>query len=220
MRITNNMLNDTSARSGIALNQSSLLNYIDSDSTDDDVLAALQKGKAEKNTEKKTGFEKLGEASETLTEKALQFLGQGKDSLFDEAKESGSNEEIWERAEALVKSYNSLLKELDTTSTQLEDYYKKMLVESAGGSAEGLAQIGISQQKDGTLKLDREKLKAADLKTLEKVLGRDGGFTAKVALIAGRVAANAQANVESLTSRYDASGNSWSASVNKYDFRG
>ena len=70
------------------------------------------------------------------------------------------------------------------------------------------------------IKAMEEKLKAADLKTLEKVLGRDGGFTAKVALIAGRVAANAQANVESLSSRYDASGNSWSASVNKYDFRG
>ena len=145
---------------------------------------------------------------------------QGEGSLFEKAKESGNYEQVWEKAEALVNDFNKLLKELGTTSTQLEDYYKKMLVESAGGSAEALAQIGITQQKDGTLKLDKEKLKAADPETLEKVLGKDGGFSARVTLIAGRIAANAQANVESLSSRYDASGNSWSAAMNKYDFWG
>ncbi len=220
MRVTNSMLNNTSAKSGIALNESSLLNYIDNDSSDDELLASLQRGKTEKNKEKKVGFEKLEEASEQLAQKALQFFMQGEGSLFEKAKESGNYEQVWEKAEALVNDFNKLLKELGTTSTQLEDYYKKMLVESAGGSAEALAQIGITQQKDGTLKLDKEKLKAADPETLEKVLGKDGGFSARVTLIAGRIAANAQANVESLSSRYDASGNSWSAAMNKYDFWG
>lgn len=220
MRITNSMLNRTSAESGMPLNGSSLLNYIDNSSSEDELLSAVQNGKTNKGTGNKTAYEKLGTAAEKLADKAIEFALQGKDSLFEEARESGSNEKIWERAEELVKSYNSLLKEMGGNSSELENYYKKMLLEGAKGSAEGLAQVGITLQKDGTLKVDREKLKAADLDTLEKVLGRKGGFSVTTALIAGKIADQAQADTESLSSRYDASGNSWSAAVNKYDFWG
>lgn len=220
MRITNSMLNRTSSESGMPLNGSSLLNYIDNNSSVDDLLSTAKSDKANQGTGNKSAYEKLEALAEKLTGKALEFALQGKDSLFAEAKESGSNEKIWERAEELVKSYNSLLKEMGGNSSELEKYYKKMLIEGSEGSKEELAQIGITLEKDGTLKVDREKLKAADLDTLEKVLGRKGGFSVTTALIAGKIAEQAQANMESLSSRYDASGKSWSAAANKYDFWG
>lgn len=220
MRITTGMLNAASAESGIALNSSSLLNYIDNSTSDNSLLAAMQKNKTNKTTEQKSGYEKLGNISEKLADKAAELAAQGKDSVFERAREKGSNEEIWKYAEELVGNFNSLAKELGTSSTELDAYYRKMLLGSAGDNAEALSQVGITQEKDGTLKIDKEKMKAADVDTLEKVLGRAGGFSSKVALISGRIAQNAQAGAESLSSRYDASGNSWSMPANKYDFWG
>ncbi len=219
MRITNTMLNRTSAEAGMPLNQSTLLDYINTDGSDDSLIEAIKKKKEEAGTEKKSGYEKLEKTAGELSGLAEALAGTGKKSLFDEARESGSTKDIISRAEELVSSYNSTLKELGKDSTELNGYYKKMLKDAADGSSEALEAIGITQAADGTLQINKEKLKAADLDALERALGSTGGFSSRLSFVSGRIAENAQASAESLSSRYDASGNVWSMSSGKYDFR-
>ena len=118
-----------------------------------------------------------------------------------------------------MKNYNAVLKELGASGAEQSGYYKKILQEITQKSKDSLAEIGISQAADGSLQIDQEKLKAADAETLEKVLGPSGRFGTRLAFVTDRISEDAQANTESLSSRYDASGNLWSAQSGRYDFR-
>lgn len=76
--------------------------------------------------------------------------------------------------------------------------------------------IGITQKKDGTLSLDKNKLKETDADTLEQVLG--GSFTEKISFLADKVADNAKANAASASSQYNASGYNYFTESSRYNF--
>ncbi len=118
----------------------------------------------------------------------------------------------------MLDSYNSTLKALRTSSNTMNDFYRQMLTEVAYDNRESLEGVGITFKKDGTADIDGEKLQAADVDSLEKVFGKDSDFAKKTAFLAERISDNAEANVESLSNRYNASGNSYFAASNKYDF--
>ena len=81
-----------------------------------------------------------------------------------------------------------------------------------------MESIGITQEKDGTLKLDQDKLKASSTDALEQAFG--GVFTEKLSFLAERVADNAKANANSASSQYNAAGNNYFAQANSFDFLG
>ena len=96
-----------------------------------------------------------------------------------------------------------------------------MLLEAPAETKEGLAGVGITFAKDGTATVDMEKVKAADFATLEGLFGKDSDFVNKVEFLSTRISDNAEANVESLSSTYNAGGNMYSAmNSSKYDFWG
>lgn len=218
MRVTNYMLDESSRKAGMTLNNQLLSGSMDEESTDDSVLSVLKDRKTGRALSDRPDYEKLQKAAESLQEAAGNFTKE-KDSVFDKAKESGESGELLRQAETLVKNYNAVLKELDASKEERNAYYKKMLQEVTRMSEKSLGQIGISQAADGSLQIDRERLKAADVETLEKVLGPSGQFSTRLAFVADSVSEQAQANAESLSSRYDASGNLWSPSAGRYDFR-
>ena len=64
-----------------------------------------------------------------------------------------------------------------------------------------------------------EKIKSTDFETLEGLFGKDSDFVNKIAFLATKVADNAEANIKSLNSAYNASGNLYAAIGNsKFDF--
>ena len=66
-----------------------------------------------------------------------------------------------------------------------------------------------------------EKVKATDFATLESLFGKESDFVNKVEFLSTRISDNAEANVESLSSTYNAGGNLYSAmNSSKYDFWG
>ena len=80
---------------------------------------------------------------------------------------------------------------------------------------------GITFAKDGTANADMEKIKAADFTTVEGLFGKESDFVNKVHFLSTRISDNAEANVESLSSAYNARGNLYSAmNSSKYDFWG
>lgn len=221
MRITNQMLNETARKSGLPINSTTLLNYINNDSSENTLLSALSENNSSKtDSVKKSSYEKLEKAADQLSQKAEIFTDQSEDSIFAKARESGDNQEIYNAAEALVEQYNSVAAALKNASGTLNDYYRQMMNETASENSEGLQNIGITLAKDGTLNIDEEKLKTADIDTLEQVLGSANTFSTKVAFLATHISDNAQKNLESLSSQYTSSGTIYSALTSKYDFWG
>ena len=218
MRITTQMLNKSARKAGLPINNTSLLNYINGNSSNT-MLNALNKNSST-NAATKTKYEKLEKTADQLSEAASAFTATGKDSLFSKARESGDNQDIYNAVENFVGKYNSTISALKNTSSTLNDYYSQMLKSAASDNKEALESIGITIAKDGSLSVDKDKLKEADIDTLEKVLGNTKGFTQKAAYVASRISDNAHTNQSSLSSQYSSTGSLYSALANKYNLYG
>ena len=149
------------------------------------------------------------------------MLKDGENSLFEQAKTSDDNQKVYDSIEKLFGSYNSTLKELRNTSNTMNDFYRQMLLEAPDEVKESLSGVGITFAKDGTARVDMEKVKAVDLETLQGLFGKESDFVQKIEFLSTRISDNAEANVESLGNAYNAGGNLYSAmSSSKYDFLG
>lgn len=219
MRVTTRMVNEAAERAGIPVNQNSLLNYINNDNSTN-LAEALNKKSEEKAA--KSVYEKLQSAADELSQKASVFTVTGSESVFEKAKQSGSNTEIYEGIQELVEKYNETVRALSSSTTTLDGYYKEMLTKAADENREALESIGINMTKNGVLSLDKDKMKAAELEILEKVLGGNSTFTKKTAFIAERIADNAKTNVQSIANQYNASGNAYTGvqTGSRFDFKG
>ncbi|MCM1305441.1 MAG: hypothetical protein NC305_17810 [Lachnospiraceae bacterium] len=218
MRITTQMLNESARKAGLPINGTSLLNYINGNSKST-LLDALNKNSTA-DAAAKTRYEKLEKTANQLSEAAYAFMAGGEDSLFSKARESGNSQNICNVAENLAGKYNSVLSALKTAAGPLNDYYRQMLKSAFSDNAQALEGIGISAAKDGTLRVDRDKLNGTDIDTLEKVFGDATDFVQKTAYVSGRIADNAQATQSSLSSRYSSAGSLYSSLASKYDLFG
>ena len=218
MRITTQMLNESARKAGLPVNGTSLLNYINGNSNNT-LLNALNKNSAT-DAATKTKYEKLEKAADQLSEAASVFMATGEDSLFSKARESGDSQNIYNAVEDFVGKYNSTISALKNTPSTLNDYYSQMLKSAASDNKETLESIGITVAKDGSLSINKDKLKEADIDTLEKVLGNTKGFTQKAAYVASRISDNAHTNQSSLSSQYSSTGSLYSALANKYNLYG
>lgn len=224
MRITNHMLNESARKAGLPVNNTSLLNYINSDGNSNSLLAALNSNKkatATVDTVSKKNYEKLEKEADKLTQSTEAMMQEGENNLFTQAKESGDNQKIYDSIESLFENYNSTVKALKNASGTMNDFYRQMLSEAPKEAKESLESIGITFEKDGTASVDMDKVKEADLETLENLFGSKSEFMSKVNFLSTRISDNAEANVESLSSAYSASGNLYTGNTSsKYDFWG
>lgn len=221
MRVTTQMLDNTARKGGIMLTGRSLLDYVSqgSGSMAGGLLEALDKGGSIADPVKKSSYEKMEKEADALLKNAGLFVPE-KDTLFDKAKESKDNNEIYDAAEALAESFNNTLNALQSSSSTVDRYYWQMLQEAAVENKEALENIGITFAKDGTMVLDKEKLRSSDIDSLEKALGPSNVFAAKLAVLADRISSNAAANAESYSSQYNSFGDIYSSVSSKYDFWG
>jgi cell division protein FtsB len=215
------MLNESARKAGLPINNTSLLNFINKDSstTGNTLLDALSTN-SKVNSTQKNSYEQLEKSSNALEESAASLSSEKEENLFTQAKEKGTTESVKKQAKEFLSNYNDTLKKLGGSGSVLNDYYKQMMQEAYGESKEGLASIGIVADKNGYLSMDESKFDAADIDTLENVLG-DSTFSVKTGYIASRIANNAESCLESMSSQYSAAGKNYSSYLNsKYDFWG
>lgn len=221
MRVTNQMLSNAAAQSGRMVQGSSLLDYLKTDSSQDGIFGSLtQKSSQLLSSIQAEKYEKMETAVDDVLEQLTLMADEGEESLFGKAKADGDNTEICKTVEKLVEEYNQAIKELSSGQDALLSSCAPALKQVASQNKEALQKLGITMEKDGTLKVDSEKLKAADIESLEKVFGNSGTFSVRTAYVLSQASEYAAANAESLTSQYDASGNTYTLSGNKFDSRG
>lgn len=219
MRVTTQMLNESARKAGLPINNTSLLNYIKNEGTGNTLLDALNK--SNETSVKKGGYEKIDKEADLLMQAANNLLQDGENSLFEQAKTSGDYHKVYDGIENLFERYNGTLKALKATSNTMNDFYRQMMLEASAETKESLSGVGVTFAKDGTAKVDMEKIKATDFETLEGLFGKDSDFVNKIGFLSAKVSDNAEANIKSLNSAYNASGNIYAAMGNsKFDFWG
>lgn len=223
MRITNHMLANSAAKSGIPFQRTSLLEIMSKKSSQG-LLGNIGKSTGVSATDvlQKNNYAKLENLSENLNKSALKLVDTDKNSAYDKAKESGDTEDILNNIDKMVEAYNATMKQLKATGGTMNEFYRRQLKDIPAGSREALKSIGITQEKDGSLTVDKKVLQNVDADTLKKVLGSENGLASKVSFLGGRIRQNASANVVSASNRYTSTGLPYTESFenNKYNFFG
>lgn len=217
MRITTQMLNKSFERAGLPIPRTSLLDYINKNTSGSILPTTLnQKNSTLYN---KKNYEKIKEAADNLAEQTSVFTAKDRNNIFEKIKEGGEKKELYNHVEKMVNSYNSTLDALKGSGDTMNRYYSQMMRLSAAENKKALSSIGIEVSSGGKLSIDKEKLEAADIETVEKVLGESGSFMTKTEFMADKISDNAKANVESVSSQYNARGNSYTEQLSRYDVK-
>lgn len=226
MRITNQMMQQTAKRTGIPLQQNTLLDILNKSSSQTNSLLSS----VEKNGSTNTFLQKLNnksskqlkEAAESLSDYASKLSDDGKDSLFARAEASGSTAELVENIKGMASAYNKTVKYLNSSDSTLDKFYQQELKSYLSDNADVLKKVGITKKSDGSISIQEDVLKAADLDSLKAAFGSTSGFSEKVGYVGGRVAQNASVSSASILGGYNSSGlDYWNSfAKNMYDFWG
>lgn len=221
MRITTSMLNETAKRTGIPINQPSLLSYInnESESGGNTLLDALKNSNKVSSTAA-ANYKKLQKSADSLKEQAEKLAQTGEESFLEKIKNSENKEEAYQAVEDYIQHYNATLSGLSKSSGTLDQYYSMMLKDAVDDKSEALEKIGITADKNGKLSVDTQKLREASIEDIQSVFGGANGLAAKTAFIAEKASDNAAAGTESVSGQYDAAGNIKSYLAGKFDFFG
>lgn len=220
MRITTQMLDNSFRKAGLPVRRKSLMDYINNDNSSDTLFGIISQNVSTKNLLNRKNYEKLEQAADDLAQTTEIFTAEDRESVFEKIKNGGDEQELYASVEKLVESYNNTADALQSAEGTMNRYYRQMLQSAAADNKESLSSIGISITKEGKLELDKEKLQAADIEEIEQALGESGSFVKRTAFLAEKISDNAEANMESISSQYDAEGYSFSELLSKYDVRG
>lgn len=139
----------------------------------------------------------------TMKNSAKNLLQQTKDFLAysDEEWEKLSEEQKAEYKEKLAEDlpgvigdYNKLLGTLSSGDTASKVFYKQLMGYFDKAKSE-LAKLGITQNKDGTLSLNKKLFEEADPDTIQRALGKSGSFISNINKRMENIISNADTNL-------------------------
>lgn len=226
MRITNQMLARTAQKSGIPIQQNSLLNIMNKkSSSSSDLLSSLgntsQTNSLLQNLNHKDN-KQLEVAAESLSSYASKLFEEGEGSLFGKAEASGDTSELVKQISNMADAYNKTVKYLKSSDSPLNRFYLQELQSYVSDHSEAMKEVGVTRNNDGSLSVNRDTLSAAGIDALKAAFGSASGFSEKVGYVSGRVAENAAALDDSILSGYNSSGKEALSSFakNMYNFWG
>lgn len=207
--MTTNMLSSSRRKAGLSARKSPFLSTLQNKKGLSG-LALLNANSVQSARLARSSYDNLQRSSKSLAEE-LSLLGEKVDLGGKDITATASN---------MVGDYNDTMKYLKQISGVLNDYYRQALKETVTGSKEELEEIGITVGTDGSLSLNKGKLAEADEEKVKKLLGASSDFVKRINAVASRVSDNAKANMESASSRYNASGGLSNSYFSRYNFRG
>ena len=95
------------------------------------------------------------------------------ESLWNEDSSDYSKDKVYDTVNNFVSAYNTLITNINTVGSTIENTYKTKLDKLVTDNKEALAAVGITVDDNGKLSVDTDKLKSADMSELKKMLGSE-----------------------------------------------
>ncbi len=167
-----------------------------------DAAKTKNKNKVLPTLESKTNYTSMKKAGESIKKRAevLQKIYDRQWEEITEEERAKYKEQAEEEITEFIDDYNTLMNTLSKESSAANNAYFKQLKNYFQSAKSTLAEMGITQNSDGTLSLDKETLKKADISIGQKVFGGEDSFAGKVKEGAEKIAANAETNLSVLNS--------------------
>ena len=219
-RLSSTKSNSTTKSTGV--NRNSILG-------NNSFLSKYQSGTTNTALEK-SYYTDMGESAASIQDRVIAFLKRGENTLFgtetgktEESKtEEGKNEEskteestgdtsqvsaetqrnkIVKQIQGFVDDYNTMRNSMEKLGGQVRQVYIQQLDKQVTKNAKALEEIGITQNKDGTLSVKGSTLREADLAKIKSLFGTTDSFANKVSDISNGVEKNARDNLYELKFR-------------------
>lgn len=190
-------------------------------------------------------YSDLETAAKKLQKNLDALMQTGDSSLFAKKKESNQTENATatekgketskndtsyiDELKGFVKNYNAMTDAMSDINDTTSVIYMANLRSDLSAQSKALGQVGITVNKDGSLKIDEKKLTEADVGQVEALFGSKGSVSTKVDKYAESIEKNATRNLKSLnatntaslSSGYNRYGNSISNYYNsRYNYKG
>lgn len=125
-----------------------------------------------------------------------RLMADGEDSLY--GGDEKTREELWAEIAAFADDYNITVRKLNSTASVTDKASVKNLKKVFTDHGAAFRNIGITVCEDGSITLDRKKLKEADTAEIEKLLGAKDGVAARLKTLAEGVESSAKKQAETL----------------------
>lgn len=202
----------------------SLLDYLNNDSSSTDSLTSLcgsslsaaakktlaahgisLSGTTYSNSSQISGvYSKIKTATESLRNHSVSLTDTDSDSLFAKAEASGDTTKVVSEVSSFVEDYNSMVSSMTSMGGTVNSTYLKELSSTIASNKDALKNVGITQNDDGTLTIESDKLKKASLVNLKALFNGSKAITDKISIKSIYVEANAiSANAQSSYSASD-----------------
>lgn len=136
---------------------------------------------------------KTGAAGVRTHEENLSRTGEG--SLFEKAEKTGNTDGLTAEITSFVEDYNTMLTNMKKAGTSIYNIYTKQFGTLTTIYKDALSKIGITAAKDGTLSIDEDVLKEADIDSMKKVFYGTTSFAGRIATKSIYVESNAVSNL-------------------------
>lgn len=173
----------------------------------------------------KSNYTIIQRSAESLQRNGSKLMATGEDSLFgmaipdvdetDAEAKVPTEEELAEYKQKVVdqinnfvNDYNTMVERMGQVDDTTQTWYLRELNTYVKENRTKLSALGITQISNGTLKVNQDKLKDADIERMKQVFGEKDSFADKTSKLAGTIGTAAEAGAaKALKSGYLGSSN-------------
>lgn len=116
------------------------------------------------------------------------------DELTDEEKTT-YRKNVTDEISSLVSDYNDMMAGMENAGGKVNEVYLSQMRGYFKNAQKQLAELGITENSNGKLIFDKEKLANADVTKIKEVLGKTGTFIDDIGKRADNVLSNAETNL-------------------------
>lgn len=153
---------------------------------------------ATKSKDNYTSMKKAAESLKTRTKVLLDMPEKEWDKLTEE-EITKYKDDMLTQVSGLIEDYNKIMKAMAEEGGSVNEIYAKQMKGYFQNAKSKLGELGITQNSDGTLSLNKELFNKADPSKMKEVLGKAGTFIDDIGKRAENIFANAETNLAVLS---------------------
>ena len=161
--------------------------------------AAAQKNGTLSKTDaaSKENYTSMKAAAEDLKKRTKTLLDMPEEDWENLTEEETAKykEDVMTEVSKIIEDYNVMIKKMTDEGGNVNEIYAKQMKGYFQNAKSKLGELGITQNNDGTLTLNKELFKAAEPSKMKEVLGKTGTFIDDIGKRADNVIANAETNL-------------------------